>query len=290
MKIQGGILLLALCAFAATANAIVNGKDVGLKIHPEAAKILITARNAQNNKMTFACTGVFISNSVLLTAGHCAPDVLSGERINPKNIILYSFGDKPLKHPVHAIAFDSQFSLTGEEIGRQLAARDQKFKKYLLQAPNCYSVPLPLLSPNSPDLALISFPPHTSDHFTKVDFNYVPHLGDKVSFVGFGTSVDPFAYGSFGGSLNTQKRLGTSTVMRVSDEYAGIKAPANKAYAAPGDSGSPVYYNGQLVGIMSYMDTDCESKWGSDFGILNTFTYFSSKNAAQFLMNSKLIQ
>ncbi len=288
MQYRRGLLAIATIAISCSAQAIVNGLDISAKVFPSVAKILITAYNSNAKKIEYSCTGVFLSDSLLLTAGHCAPGGRSGILVKPNGIELYSFGDKPLAHPVRAVAIYSNFDLSAEEMGKRLTKRDQGLKQYATQAPGCYSVRVPLLSLDTVDLSVVKFPKNTSANFEAIDFGYRPRLTDNVQYVGFGINVNPFDGSSFllFSGLETQKRLGAGSIMRISDIYAATKAPVYKTYAAQGDSGSPVFFKNRLIGIMSYIDQNCESEYGGDYGILNAFTYLSAKKSIQFLQNA----
>lgn len=77
-------------------------------------------------------------------------------------------------------------------------------------------------------------------------------------------------------------RRGESQVWRISNQRLAIRTEnlALTAFAAPGDSGGPVFYKNQFIGILNTVEESCETLYGEDYGIINSVTYFSAPGTA----------
>lgn len=120
----------------------------------------------------------------------------------------------------------------------------------------------PLPETKTLDLALILFPPQTSDRWFEINPSYVPAVGDKLVYFGFGSTIDPFTNSGVIGIRKSAPalRFSQSKVWRASQQRVGFVAPQHLAFAAEGDSGGPVLVDRKLVGVVSTLSERCEIK------------------------------
>jgi len=155
-----------------------------------------------------SCTGTFISDSTFITAAHCVTD------------------DSGRMHGVY---------LSRNKVQSTKVIWHPKWQG---RSDN-----------HTHDLALVIFPSGTARKFAKI-YPHVARKGDKITIVGYGGSrVQP------GLSEAILKRVGTNTLLGLaSDGSLLFKGPPfpdgkpNNAGIAPGDSGGPLFINGQIVG------------------------------------------
>ena len=178
----------------------------------------------QNNDGSWGtCTSTFISDREALTAAHCLSDA---ERVELARS--FWFDVKAQSWRIHARYH--------EQDGIQ-----ERFQN---------------------DLALITFPAETNEHF----FDLAPRpaqIGDVVEMVGFGSDDPLRPVGSSGISSlwgDSKKRAGSNSIaQRIGNVVVTADVDMSgdsSVYSQVGDSGGPALLNGQLLGIMVGNRTD----------------------------------
>src|SRR5262249_14369574 len=138
------------------------------------------------------------------------------------------------------------------------------------------------------DLGVVVFPPHTAKAFAMLDNIKAPALSDAVEFFGAGSLDNPFfdltsLLDSNMDPLDPRLTSGRNKIWRVSEQRFAFRAPDGETFAARGDSGGPVYRNGNLIGILSTIEQSCETKFGEDYSILNSAIRLDTPAAHDFL-------
>jgi len=196
---------------------IVNGQiETG---HPEVVRVLTGSSPVR------VCTGVVISDTVLLMAGHCVAEKTLTEGVTVEKTNTVAASGQKLNSKV-IVGYDA---LRG-------AAR---------------------LSPSSAryDLAAVVYPKGTFQPPYAKLAKAPAKKGDIVQLVGYGASS--FEDIAANVPLDGLKRSGTNKLIDSKDGLyfleANIKAKGldNNAVAAFGDSGGPVYRNGEFIGIVA---------------------------------------
>lgn len=273
MNTRMAFIMLSLIFSSNVALAIVNGAELSEPQHPEISLLLMSSKKLKANEMVrvsvddfeSVCSGSFISDQLVLTAGHCLTD-----------------GSKSL-YPYLARKKGSAFHLT-EPVSAASAYVSEE-RDGVSAVGGCSARLKPLPETKTLDLALILFPPQTSDRWFEINPSYVPAVGDKLVYFGFGSTIDPFTNS---GAIGIRKsapalRFSQSKVWRASQQRVGFVAPQHLAFAAEGDSGGPVLVDRKLVGVVSTLSERCESEWGHDYAMLNTSSLISTSEAKLFI-------
>ncbi len=202
---------------------VTNGHEISESTFPSV--VLLTILDA-NDKVAGICTGTFVNDSQVVSAGHCV------EGLNPAD---------------PAMAF-----LTKDKDGNPALLKAESFARH----PN-YSIRLGV---SAYDVSVINFPagsaPAISPRATRS-----PSAGQSFTIVGYGNNVNEFdSWGRMTGSGAGKKRAGTNSVGSVSGgfinfnglpEADGVTTQGTLVASGSGDSGGPLFVNGQLAGVTS---------------------------------------
>jgi V8-like Glu-specific endopeptidase len=234
LLITGVLSLLTGCALNSESDPKIVGGQIDTA-HPEVVRVLTGSNPVQ------VCTGVVISDALLLMAGHCVAEktLVEGVTVEKTNNVVAS-GQKLNSKVI--VAYDA---LRG-------AAR---------------------LSPSSAryDVAAVVYPKGTfQPPYAKIA-KTPAKKGDVVTLVGYGASS--FEDIAANVPLDGLKRSGTNTLIDSKNGLyyleANIKAKGlnNNAVAAFGDSGGPVYRGDEFIGIVAglyFSDASGQIKVTSD--------------------------
>ncbi len=265
------LFILASFLHVDSALAVVNGAVQANESHPEVTLLLLAKRKLLDTELTATslsdfgvCSGAFISDRLVITAGHCFEN------------------DGHALYPYLAKKVGNSYNLTApvasatEYIYEELSGVSETSN-------GCSPGPKPLPQTKTPDIGLLLFPKNTSTLWFPAALNYQARKESKLSYFGFGTDQDPFSgIGSFL-TKTPELRTGSSEVWRISKQRIGFVATVNETFAADGDSGGPVLVDGHLVGVMSTVSERCETEFGEDYAILNTASVISSIEAQSFI-------
>ncbi|MBM4253478.1 MAG: S1 family peptidase [Deltaproteobacteria bacterium] len=209
------------------------------------AVYLLVLIDPASRNVRLSCSGTFVSDNTLITAGHCVP--AAGE----KYVLLATNGlelSKDGKAPAGAITplkafFDPSLSLDGRG-GRDLAPN---------QSPEI-------------DLAVLIFPDNTAKYWLPLATTSVP-AGTEVKLVGYGSSHA--IYPDKDNSTSVKKMMGYNKIAPLGPIEGNLptkgllftfawgepgeaaKHGEKTVSGAPGDSGGPLIANGVIVGTVS---------------------------------------
>lgn len=207
------------------------------------------------------CTGVAISHSELITAGHC----LRSDDGKPLFVSLAHWNHAQnvynLIHPdTHFVFFDHR--------------EDRPVN------PGAICPKYPFILPNAhfADLAIIKFRPHTFSKWHQISRRRdILKVGAEIKFYGYGITENPF-FGNPRLMMNRGRpvlRGGSARLWKLVQRRIGWLSFLHEPFAADGDSGGPVFYQGQLIGIINSVSEYCSDETGSDYAILNTVSLLS---------------
>lgn len=185
--------------------------------------VLLVTMNAQGESI---CTGTFVNDSQVVTAGHCV------EGLTVKNPLIFFVkdGNDRSAQPIRALSF----------------VRSEKY--------NINEGVGPL------DISVINFPAGSAPAVTPI-IEASPKAGDDFTIVGFGNNenyVD--ASGMPSGSGAGVKRSGTNKIADVADGMIGFVGVPGAVEgleqgqivsSGSGDSGGPLFVGGKLAGVTS---------------------------------------
>lgn len=214
----GLFFLLAACGPAELSSEsnlnITNGKEISASEYP--GVVAIKGGCLSRGKMS--CTGVFITPRVLLTANHCV--------------------DKPDKWPLDSEGFwrEAAESDEGGVCADQVLTNHSDTRR---------------LRDRRGDLALLVFKEDVAPKIYPIAARG-PAAGDDIVIVGYGR------YNAEEKGTHGDKRVGYNVVRKRDDGLIRISGAAESSsfdgtdsVSASGDSGGPMFYRDNLVGITS---------------------------------------
>jgi len=256
------IFVLVLISAISKSYAVVNGQNasqysqaiVQIVVSPQAiAQLEVTEQQLKKSEI---CTGSFVSTSQILTAGHCVFNELG------KKQFLYLVLEQKESHKFIL----KELSLL--KSSWQPEDVEQKIEPGAI----CSKPGIPLFKTRTKDIAILEVKNHRHAQWLKVS-KQKPSIGQKIVFAGYGLKRNPFEGVQGLGLMNDLKlTFGENVIREVNTQRFSFKADIMKAFAADGDSGSPVLLNGEIIGVMSTVNEHCETDFGEDYGILNTAT------------------
>lgn len=180
------------------------------------------------------CTGTFVNDSQLITAGHCV------EGLNSEEPELY---------------FVRAEGLTEDGLPdyRPVAKADNfiRHPKYSIKLNN---------GVNRYDLSIVNFPEGTAYEYSDIA-TQTPETGAALTIVGYGNNQHyATSSGEFVGSGAGIKRFGENVIHATSEgfiSFVGVPeampevAEGQLVASGSGDSGGPMFVNGELVGVTS---------------------------------------
>lgn len=250
--------------------AVANGHKLSAWQKPEIIRLMIfePSQNTSDSSMSLArlnqasfgtCTGVAISDSLVLTAGHCLMSE-ENEKLQINALIFENERDWKMLKPI-----STRSPYVFEKIETQ---EDPN-----AVVPGC-SAKRKVLVPQfqTDDWALLEFSPGTFKHWARVSEKIDIKIGNTVEIYGYGSHSDSMSGGLGSMSLpqHDDLRYFASSIKRENSQRWAILATPNKAFADEGDSGSPVFYNNELIGLISTVQPKCETEHGEDFEIMNS--------------------
>lgn len=264
MEISNKIVMLLIFFIAGINNsyAVVNGQE-GSLYESIIVRIVVSAQAAQKSEMTLQelkkseiCTGTFVSSNQILTAGHCVFNSLE------KKQFLYLAVEQKEKN---------KFILKKLNLLKS-QWQPEEVEQKIEPGSICVKPGMPLFRTKTKDIAILESPNFRSRHWLTIS-NKRPYVGQKILFAGYGIKRNPFEGVQGLGLMNDLKlTFGENVVREVNSQRFSFKADIMKAFAADGDSGSPIIADDKIIGVMSTVSEHCESEFGEDYGILNTAT------------------
>lgn len=266
-------LLLLLLILSPQAFAIHRGESLPDSAKPEVWRLYAVPQGTQIEKpqdlVTFAsewCTAVAISDSQALTAAHCA---FNPESQSVYDVWLLQAGSTPIPIVARQI-------LTGRYKGsNEPGTYDPNTRYHPDYIPGCRPGPVPLFQSAEPDIAVLMFNPKTFSKWSLINFDYKSKVGDQLEYWGHGERNNSLVSSSqlrasiHAGSLS----VGHARVESNNSQRIGFSNGLMSNWADIGDSGGPVYFQGELIAVLSTMEEKCESETGHDYKILNTATF-----------------
>ena len=222
---------------------IVNGRTVESDVEPSVVFLYNPA--SSQDAGGGVCTGTFVKPQIMITAAHCT-DYLKTERIEG---ITEETQDK-----LAVVAWDDTVDTdndpsNGISGGYQVVAKSSRiFRPSSVNARNIRTV-------HTEDVAIIFFEDYESPETTNIASSS-PRRGERATIVGFGAdSIKPDRDDD---SVGT-KRMGTVRLSGIAD-FISFQGPSytsctdrcgEEVNAGPGDSGGPMFVDGELVATTS---------------------------------------
>ncbi len=263
------------------ALAIVNGQNTDIQMRPEIGLLVSFDEplnptklknygdrySAQSLPVPNRCSGVFISDSKLLTAGHCVRSATG-----PVEVFLHRWDEK-----------GKPFLLKSVSVLTPYVYENLKSPITYGPVPGCSPGLKPLPNSKTADLAVVEFPKGSSSKWVEVDPHYIPKLNDHYEYLGFGMTQNPYASQVIGTRPHTgDLNQGSGLLARFSDQRLELINFDSKPFAAEGDSGGPVFHAGKLIAILSTISTRCDTEFGEDYAIQNTATRLTPEILGSF--------
>ena len=205
-----------------------NGKVIGEADYPSVVMLYDKTKGAM-------CTGTFIDDSTVLTAAHCS---MGGSVIDKSGKV-----DLTISYVRMIQGKEKKMELIANSVAVYRNPRWDGMSK--------------LQPVNGLDLGIIKFPAGTAPATSKLR-DRGAQKGDKVTIVGFGLNYVPSGPSDMDPESAGIKRMGTNKVsglMRGFIQFFGkgktTDASGNDANASAGDSGGPLFIDGELAGITS---------------------------------------
>lgn len=232
-KMTSSVLAPAFIALALTAcgtskeetsaSKVTNGVTVSGQTFP--STVLLISLTAAGEGI---CTGTFVNDSQVVTAGHCVENLAAN---NPNMVVATEF-----KGQVVPFAKAESF------------VRNPNYS--FAQGVSPY------------DLAVINFPANTAPAVSPIA-EAAPKAGEAFTIVGYGNNQNFIDNtGVLNGAGAGTKRAGSNRIGQVSGgmiSFAGLTGtmdiegmePGQYVSSGSGDSGGPMFVNGNLVGVTS---------------------------------------
>jgi hypothetical protein len=274
------IIFSVVLFFSQKSLAIVNGEELHASQRPEIVRLLLYKESSEKKfEENGRCTGTAISDSLVLTAGHC----ITGFH-NEKNdvIALHRFKNNDSEEIIPASKFYSEY--VAEDLQ---SVKDEQNRNHATpdSVPGCSPGEKPLAHTQTLDLAILKFPEGTFKKWAQVNFAQVLNLKDQIELLGYGITISSYeASIPLADPLPSDLRLGKNQIWRTSEQRIGFTSQGNKPVADRGDSGAPIFYNGEVTAVVSTVEEKCETKFGSDYAIMNTATRLSTLEALNFFI------
>ncbi len=199
---------------------VTNGREV--RESEYAATVLLVMETPEGQGI---CTGTFVNDSQLITAGHCVEGL--------------DFADP-------AMYYVTQSGSSYKAIAKARSIRKNP----------SYSIDLGV-SPY--DVSVVDFAPNTAPATVAIA-STSPRSGDTFTIVGYGNNENFLSGGELSGSGAGVKRAGSNRISSVSGGFINfVGVPGRRSgtsagqlvSSGSGDSGGPLYVNGRLAGITS---------------------------------------
>lgn len=274
------ILTFFLSMSSISTHAIVNGKELHASQRPEIVRLLLYKGTTQKDiEENGRCTGTAISDFLVLTAGHCVTGFY-----NEKNdaIVLHRFKKDGSEEIIRANKVYTEY--IAEDLQK---VKDEQNKKHATpdSVPGCSPGIKPLAHTRTPDLALIKFPFGTFKKWAQVNFAQELSLNNPIEFLGYGVTISSFeASIPYADPNPTDLRIGKNQIWRTSENRVAFISEGYKPVADRGDSGAPLFYNGEVTAVISTVEEKCETEFGNDYAIMNTATRLSTLEALNFFI------
>jgi secreted trypsin-like serine protease len=202
---------------------VTNGKAIQEDVYP--AVVLLAMQTSEGQSI---CTGTFVNDHQLVTAGHCVE------------------GQSELRPQIFYVKTDKSGARTGVR-----ALRYKRNPAYSITDRN---------GVNGHDLAVVTFSDKTAPAGATLA-REAPELESELTIVGYGNNRSyREADGQMAGSGAGEKRYGTNVLRLKADgflsfyglpEAAADVAPGEWVASGSGDSGGPMFIHGELVGVTS---------------------------------------
>lgn len=222
-----GIMGLAACGVNTPETSdlkVTNGQAISEDVYPEVLMLEISTPAGKPG----ICTGTFVSDSIALTAAHC---VNNGK---PDD-------DGKVDMEIHYVQNGGERNLDKKNrLAKAVAA--YQYKAWQASGGGV----------NARDLGVVVFPAGTAKHWATIA-SRKPTVGDDFVIVGYGLNE----LMDFGANAGV-KRMGKNKILKVEAGFIrfegtprNLDADGINSASASGDSGGPLFVNGELVGTTS---------------------------------------
>ncbi|MES2770026.1 MAG: trypsin-like serine protease [Bdellovibrionota bacterium] len=278
MLYQFFVIVFAIAVLCAQkSQAIVNGKELLNSQRPEVVRLILykDKDSLLDQVDNGRCTGTAISDSLVLTAGHCVTGNFNEEKNN--TIVLHRFKENKTEEIISVLQSYTEF------IPEDLQKIKDEQNKHGKTTPGCSPGEKPMVLTKTPDLALLKFPNKTFRTWAQINFQKIHSAGDSIEFLGYGMTASSFEVSiPFSDPQPNDLRLGKSKIWRTGEKRFAIISQYLDPIGDIGDSGAPVFDNGQVTAVLSTLETKCETEYGEDYAIMNTAVALSSIEAIKF--------
>lgn len=249
--------------------AIVNGRASD---QHRSVALLLRERISDGKREVAICTGTFIGDNALITAGHCIDDSPNGGVVA---LIVDSY-DTAVVNTEAGFEQARQRGVTALQVFHHGLTHNELISSKG-EAMN--------LDKTNLDLAVVLFPNGTSKYASPLAEVGVKQ-GDKGLIVGFGQA----SFSPSERSTHAKKREGDVVVAGpqtgvglISLYSRDLSGKLGTAYAssASGDSGGPLFVNGTLAGVSS-----SSGDFGGDYGHVSVYVDMTSKESKELIQRA----